>query len=310
MNKIKVFIDGQAGTTGLQLKSKLVNHPGVTLLEIDDDKRKDTDERQHLMNESDVVFLCLPDAAAIEAVKLVTNPDTVIIDASTAHRTADGWTYGFPELSKAHYDAIKNSKRIANPGCHATGFISVVYPLVSAGIMPSSYPVTAHSITGYSGGGNKMIADYENPEREEEIGTPRQYGLSQTHKHLPEMKKVTGLDSEPVFNPIVSDYYCGMAVSVPVYTKLLNKQMGAEELYTFFSDYYKNSEFITVHKAPEGGMLSPIGLESTNKMKIYVCGNDDRVTITSVFDNLGKGASSAAIENMNIAMGFDIATAL
>lgn len=310
MNKIKVFIDGQAGTTGLQLKSKLVNHPYVTLLQIDEDKRKDNSERQRLMNESDVTFLCLPDAAAIEAVKLVTNPDTVIIDASTAHRIADGWTYGFPELSDTHFEAIKKAKRIANPGCHATGFISIVYPLVSAGIMPSDYPVTAHSITGYSGGGNKMIADYECPEREEEIGTPRQYGLSQTHKHLPEMKIITGLDTEPVFNPIVSDYYCGMAVSVPVYTKLLNKQINAEELYAFFCDYYKNSEFITVHKAPESGFLSPIGLEGTNKMKIYICGNADRVSITSVFDNLGKGASSAAIENMNIAMGFDIATAL
>lgn len=310
MNKIKVFIDGQAGTTGLQLKSKLVNHPYVTLLEIDEDKRKNSAERQRLMNESNVVFLCLPDAAAIEAVKLVTNPDTVIIDASTAHRTADGWTYGFPELSDKHCNAIKNAKRIANPGCHATGFISIVYPLVSSGVMPTSYPVTAHSITGYSGGGNKMIADYEDPDRAEEIGTPRQYGLGQTHKHLPEMKKVTGLDSEPVFNPIVSDYYCGMAVSVPIYTSLLNKKMSAEELYIFFSDYYKNSEFITVYKTPESGFLSPIGLEGTNKMNIYVFGNEDRVTITSVFDNLGKGASSAAIENMNIAMGFPIATAL
>ncbi len=310
MNKIKVFIDGQAGTTGLQLKSKLVNHPYVTLLEIDNDKRKDADERQRLMNESDVVFLCLPDAAAIEAAKLVTNHNTVIIDASTAHRVADGWTYGFPELSEIHFENIKNAKRIANPGCHATGFISIVYPLVASGIMPSYYPVTAHSITGYSGGGNKMIADYENPDREEEIGTPRHYGLSQTHKHLPEMKKITGLDCEPVFNPIVSDYYCGMAVSVPIYTKLLNKQMSADELYEFFSVYYKDSEFISVHKAPESGFLSPIGLEGTNKMKIHICGNAERVTITSVFDNLGKGASSAAIENMNIAMGFDIATAL
>ena len=225
MNKIKVFIDGQAGTTGLQLKSKLVNHPYVILLEIEEEKRKDNAERQRLMNESNVVFLCLPDAAAVEAVKLVSNPHTVIIDASTAHRVSDGWTYGFPELSAAHFDAIKNAKRIANPGCHATGFISIVYPLVARGIMPSSYPVTAHSITGYSGGGNKMIADYENPDREEEIGTPRQYGLSQNHKHLPEMKKVTGLDTEPVFNPIVSDYYCGMAVSVPVYTSLLTKKI-------------------------------------------------------------------------------------
>lgn len=307
---IKVFIDGQAGTTGLQLKSKIVNHPYVDLLEIDDDKRKDESERQKLMNESDVVFLCLPDAAAVEAVKLVTNEKTVVIDASTAHRTNDEWTYGFPELSKAHYDAIKASKRIANPGCHASGFISIVYPLVSAGIMPTSYPVTAHSITGYSGGGNKMIADYESPEREEEIGTPRQYGLTQKHKHLPEMKKITGLDNEPVFNPIVSDYYCGMAVSVPIYTSLLNKKVSADELYNFFSDYYKDSEFISVHTSPESGFLSPLGLEGTNKMEIHICGNEDRVTIVSVFDNLGKGASSAAIENMNIAMGFDIATAL
>ncbi len=307
---IKVFIDGQAGTTGLQLKSKLVNHPYVTLLEIDEDKRKDETERHRLMNESDVVFLCLPDAAAIEAVKLVTNDKTVIIDASTAHRTADGWVYGFPELSAAHLEKIKNAKRIANPGCHATGFISIVYPLVSAGIMPTSYPVSAHSLTGYSGGGNKMIADYENPEREEEIGTPRHYGLTQQHKHLPEIKKVCGLECEPVFCPIVSDYYCGMATTVPFYTSLLNKKMSADELYDFFCDYYKNSEFISVHKSPESGFLSPIGLEGTNKMKIYICGNEDRVTITAVFDNLGKGASSAAIENMNIAMGFDPSTAL
>lgn len=307
---IKVFIDGQAGTTGLQLKSKIINHPYVELIEIDDDKRKDTCERQRLMNESDVVFLCLPDAAAIEAAKLVTNPKTLIIDASTAHRTNDSWTYGFPELSQEHYQAIKNSKRIANPGCHASGFISIVYPLVSSGIMPSSYPVTSHSITGYSGGGNKMIAEYETEDRLEEIGTPRQYGLTQKHKHLPEMKKVTGLDNEPVFSPIVSDYYCGMAVSVPIYTTLLNKKMSADELFDFFSDYYKDSEFISVHKAPENGFLSPLGLEGTNKMEIHVCGNEDRVIITSVFDNLGKGASSAAIENMNIAMGFDISTAL
>lgn len=307
---VKVFIDGQAGTTGLQLKNKLVNHPFVELIEIDNDLRKDAKERQRLMNQSEVVFLCLPDAAAIEAVKLVTNPETVIIDASTAHRTADDWVYGFSELSSQHYENIKNAKRIANPGCHATGFISLIYPLVSAGIMPKDYPVTAHSITGYSGGGNKMIADYESPERLEEIGTPRQYGLSQLHKHLPEMKLITGLEAEPVFNPIVSDYYCGMAVSVPVYTKLLNKKMSFDELYAYFSEFYKDSTFISVHKAPDSGFLSPIGLEGTNKMNIYICGNDERITLVSVFDNLGKGASSAAIENMNIAMGFDITSGL
>ncbi len=305
----KVFIDGQAGTTGLQLKAKLEKHPFVELIEIEESKRKDATERQKLMNEADVVFLCLPDEAAKEAVNLVTNLETVVIDASTAHRTADGWTYGFPELSEKHFNEIKNSKRIANPGCHATGFISVVYPLISQGIISPDCPVVCHSITGYSGGGNKMIADYENPEREEEIGTPRQYGLSQAHKHLPEMKAVTGLSDYPVFCPIVSDYYCGMAVTVPLFTKLLKKEMTLEALYAFYSEFYKDSIFISVHKA-ESTMLSPIGLEGTNQMKIYLCGNDERITITSVFDNLGKGASSAAIENMNIALGFPTNTAL
>lgn len=307
---INVFIDGQAGTTGLQLKNKLLNHPYVKLLEIDGDKRKDTDERKRLMNESDVVFLCLPDEAAKEAVKLVDNPDTVVIDASTAHRTNDEWSYGFPELSSDHYNNIKKSKRIANPGCHATGFISIIYPLVSGGIMPKNYPVTAHSITGYSGGGNKMIGEYEKENREYFYKSPRQYGLTQTHKHLPEMVKVTGLETTPVFNPIVADYYCGMAVSVPIFTNLLKVKMSVYELKRYFIEFYKDSKFITVHSGPENGFLPATGLEGTNNLRIYICGNDERVTITAVFDNLGKGASSAAIENMNIAMGFDEATGL
>lgn len=307
---IKVFIDGQAGTTGLQLKSKLVKHPHVQLIEIEEEKRKDIGARQRLMNEADVVFLCLPDAAAVEAVKLVTDSDTVVIDASTAHRTADGWTYGFSELSKKHRESISAAKRIANPGCHATGFISLVYPLVASGIMPASYPVTAHSITGYSGGGNKMIGEYEDSDRPAEYDSPRQYGLSQKHKHLPEMKKITGLDFEPVFNPIVSDYYCGMAVSVPIHTALLDRKLSAEEMTAFYSDYYKDSVFISVKPLPESGFISPMGLEGTNELNIYVGGNDDRITLTAVFDNLGKGASSAAVQNMNIAMGFDEATAL
>lgn len=306
----KVFIDGQAGTTGLQLKKKLLSHPFVELLEIDEEKRKDALERKKLMNSADVVFLCLPDDAAKEAVKLVTNPDTVIIDASTAHRTADGWTYGFPELSEKHFEDIKISKRIANPGCHATGFISIVYPLICGDIIPRNYPITAHSITGYSGGGNKMIGHYENENRPSEYDSPRQYGLSQCHKHLPEMQKITGLDVLPVFNPIVSDFYCGMAVSVPIITSLLNKKLSVKKMTEYFSLFYKNSKFISVHSAPEDGFLSAMGLEGTNNLKIYVCGNDERMTITAVLDNLGKGASSAAIENMNIAMGFDEATAL
>ena len=307
---IKVFIDGQAGTTGLQIKDKLLKHPFVELIEIESDKRKDETERQKLMNMADVVFLCLPDAAAIEAVKLVTNPDTVIIDASTAHRTNADWTYGFSELSKEQFNKIKSSKRIANPGCHASGFVSIVYPLVQKRIMPSDYPVTAFSITGYSGGGNKMIGEYESPEREEELGTPRQYGLSQKHKHLPEMKKICGLDNEPIFMPVVSDYYCGMAVSVPVFTDMLTKKLTLDETYNLLTDFYKDSKFINVSYAPESGFLSPLGHEGTNKLTIYVSGNDDRIVLTSVFDNLGKGASSAAVENMNIAMGFDETTAL
>lgn len=307
---IKVFIDGQAGTTGLQLKGKLENHPHVEIIEIEESKRKDAAERQRLMNSADVVFLCLPDAAAVEAVKLVTNPETVVIDASTAHRTADGWTYGFAELSEKHREKIRSSKRIANPGCHATGFISLVYPLVASGIMPSSYPVTAHSITGYSGGGNKMIGEYEAADRPAEYDSPRQYGLSQLHKHLPEMKKVTGLAFEPVFNPIVSDYYCGMAVSVPVHTALLTEKLTYEKAVEFYKDFYKDSAFITVKPLPENGFIAPMGLEGTNELNIYVGGNDERLTLTAVFDNLGKGASSAAVQNMNIAMGFDEKTAL
>lgn len=307
---IKVFIDGQAGTTGLQLKEKLIKHPYVDLLEIESEKRKDEKERQALMNSADVVFLCLPDAAAVEAVKLVTNPNTVIIDASTAHRTADGWVYGFPELSKEHFAKIKTAKRIANPGCHASGFVSIVYPLVFSEIMQKDYPVTAYSITGYSGGGNKMIGEYKCEDRNRELKTPRQYGLTQTHKHLPEMKVVCGLSDYPVFMPIVSDYYCGMAVSVPVITKLLDKKITLKEMYDFFADFYKDSKFISVSYAPEGGFLSPLGHEGTNKMTIYVTGNDERIVLTSVFDNLEKGASSAAVENMNIAMGFDENTAL
>ncbi|MDD6145680.1 MAG: N-acetyl-gamma-glutamyl-phosphate reductase [Oscillospiraceae bacterium] len=307
---IKVFIDGQAGTTGLQLKSKLLRHPFVELLEIEKEKRKDEKERQRLMNTADVVFLCLPDEAAREAVKLVTDPDTVVIDASTAHRTADGWAYGFPELSKVHMESIRHAKRIANPGCHATGFISLVYPLVAEGVIAADYPLCAHSITGYSGGGNKMIGEYESEDRPEDFSSPRQYGLNGKHKHLPEMKKVCALAHEPLFNPIVSDYYCGMAVSVPLYTGLMKKPMTPQTLLAFYEQYYRESPFISVHSAPEGGFLSPMGLEGTNNMRIYVCGNEERITLTSVFDNLGKGASSAALENMNIAMGFDITTAL
>ncbi len=299
----KVFIDGAEGTTGLQLRTRLSAHGEVKLLEIDPELRKDPGERARLINQSDVTFLCLPDAAAVEAVGLCTNPETIIIDASTAHRTAEGWAYGFAELSKAHREAISKGKRIANPGCHATGFIAAVYPLVSRGIAPKNYPFTCHSITGYSGGGKKMIAQYEDENRAPEFGSPRQYGLGLKHKHLPEMQKITGIAEPPVFNPIVCDFYSGMAVSVPIYTSLLSRSISLDGVLNELSEHYFGSELISVHPAPESGFLPANEVSKTCRLKIYVSGNDRQMTITSVFDNLGKGASGAAVQNMNIAVG-------
>lgn len=301
----KIFIDGAEGTTGLQLRTRLSAHGEVDLLEIDPDLRKEPGERARLINQSDLTFLCLPDSAADEAVKLCKNPDTVIIDASTAHRTSDGWAYGFSELSSAHKDAIANGKRISNPGCHATGFISLVYPLVSRGIAPRDYPFTCHSITGYSGGGKKMIAQYEDKNRAAEFDAPRQYGLGLKHKHLPEMQKITGIKEPPVFNPIVCDFYSGMAVSVPIYTRMLLKPLSPEELINELCEHYSmsGSGLISVHTAPESGFLAANEAAKTCKLRIYVMGNSEQITLVSVFDNLGKGASGAAIQNMNIALG-------
>lgn len=301
--RFKAFIDGAEGTTGIQLRTRLSAHRDIELLEIEPELRKDPAERKKLMNQSDVVFLCLPDAAAKEAVALVENPGTVVIDASTAHRTAEGWAYGFAELSEAHRKAIAEGKRIANPGCHATGFIASVYPLVSLGIAGRDYPFTCHSITGYSGGGKKMIAQYEAPERPAEFDSPRQYGLGLTHKHLPEMQAVTGISSAPVFNPIVADFYSGMAVSVPIYSKLLEKKISLEGVFDSLSEFYRGSELIKVCRAPESGFLAANEVEKTCRLNLYVMGNDAQMTLTAVFDNLGKGASGAAVQNMNIALG-------
>lgn len=300
--KYKVYIDGQAGTTGLQLRQKLEGHDGVELLLISEEKRKDEAERKRLMNLADVVFLCLPDAAAKEAVTLVENPNTCIIDASTAHRTAPGWTYGFPELSPAHREAILHSKRIANPGCHATGFIAAVYPLVAHGIVSPDYPFTAHSLTGYSGGGKAMIAEYEEPERSYEFDSPRQYGLSQSHKHLPEMQYVTGISQPPVFMPIVCDFYSGMATCIPLHTHLFQKKVTKAELTALLKDHYKGHPLISVEDTDKG-FLAANEIRDTNKLKLYIEGNDERMTLISVFDNLGKGASGAAVQNMNLVLG-------
>ena len=299
-----VYIDGTEGTTGLQIYDRIGARDDITLLLIDEDKRKDPVERQKLMNAADLVFLCLPDAAAREAVTLVTNPATRIIDASTAHRTSPGWDYGFAELSPRHRAAIQASRRVANPGCHASGFIAIVYPLVACGLLPPDALLSCHSITGYSGGGKKMIAQYEAPDRPAELDSPRQYGLSQTHKHLPEMQKLCGLAYAPIFNPIVADFYKGMAVSVPLHSAWVGGR-SAEEVRQALAAHYEGQAL--VHVAPEvvcDGMLASNPLAGTNEMELCVCGNAERMTVVARFDNLGKGASGAAVQNMNLMLGF------
>ena len=306
---VKVFIDGKEGTTGLKIYERLGDRKDISLLLLPEEKRKDRAARREMINAADVVFLCLPDAAAIEAVSLCDNDRVTIIDASTAHRTDPDWAYGFPELSETHRKKIAQSRRIAVPGCHASGFISLVYPLIAGGILPPDYPFVCHSVTGYSGGGKKMIAEYENAARSSELDSPRQYGLSQKHKHLPEMTKVCGLLYPPVFNPIVSDYYSGMCVTVSIHTRLLAKKMDVEQLKSYFAEYYARQNFIKVlDEVPAYLAANP--LAGTNRMQICVDGNDERIVLASVFDNLGKGASGAAVQCMNISLGLDERTSL
>lgn len=308
--KPKIYIDGKDGTTGLQIYDRLAGRKDLELLLIDEDKRKDTAERQKLMNAADIVFLCLPDAAAIEAVELVTNPETCIIDASTAHRTAPGWDYGFPELSAAHREKIAASKRIANPGCHASGFISAVYPLVAHGIVPPDYPVTCFSLTGYSGGGKKMIAQYET-EKTEELYAPRIYGLHLHHKHLPEMQKICGLHKAPVFLPVVDDYYKGMATTIQLRNDLLAPGTTAQRVWETLRDHYADAQMVTV--APFGGttpMIAGNAMAGKDTLQLIVYGNEEQTAVTALFDNLGKGASGAAVQNMNIRLGLEESTGL
>ncbi|MEE0205148.1 MAG: N-acetyl-gamma-glutamyl-phosphate reductase [Oscillospiraceae bacterium] len=308
--KPKIYIDGKDGTTGLQIYDRLAGRKDLELLLIDEDKRKDTAERQKLMNAADIVFLCLPDAAAIEAVELVTNPETCIIDASTAHRTAPGWDYGFPELSAEHRARIANSKRIANPGCHASGFISAVYPLVAHGIVPPDYPMTCFSLTGYSGGGKKMIAQYET-DKTEELYAPRIYGLSLNHKHLPEMQKICGLHKAPVFLPVVDDYYKGMATTIQLRNDLLAPGTTAQRVWETLRDHYADAQMVTV--APFGGttpMIAGNAMAGKDTLQLIVYGNEEQTAVTALFDNLGKGASGAAVQNMNIRLGLEESTGL
>lgn len=312
--KTKIFIDGSEGTTGLRIFERFEGRDDIELLKIPSELRKDPEEVKKYINASDITFLCLPDAAAREAVTLIENDHVRIIDTSTAHRTEEGWAYGYPELSKAHREAIRTGKRVAVPGCHATGFITAVYPLVAGKILPSDYPVASFSLTGYSGGGKKMIAEYEGENRDVELDAPREYALGQTHKHLKEMKKITGLDREPLFSPIVADYYSGMVVSVPLYTELMNGKQTPETIHRYFEEYYAGEQFIRVmplgKEADYRGFLSGNGCSGWDGMEIYVTGNEERVLVSARFDNLGKGASGAAIQCLNIMLGCDEAKGL
>ena len=308
MKKAKIFIDGSEGTTGLRIHERFAQRDDIELLTISGELRKDREERARLINQSDITFLCLPDEAAKESVALVENDQVRIIDTSTAHRTDEGWAYGFPELSTAHRRQIKEGKRVAVPGCHATGFISLTYPLVSSGILAPDYPVSAFSLTGYSGGGKKMIAQYEDAKRPGECDAPREYALSQQHKHLKEMKAVTGLSREPLFSPIVADYYSGMVVTLPIYMEYLKKISSPEELCSFFEEFYAGEAFVKVmpfgaESELTGTMMAGNGCSGWDGLKIYISGNKDRVVLNAQFDNLGKGASGAAIQCLNIMLG-------
>ncbi len=299
----KVFIDGKAGTTGLRIYERLADRNDISLILLSDEDRKNTEARRKALNSCDIAFLCLPDDAAREAVSLIENPEVTVIDASTAHRTEAGWTYGFPELSAELELKIRNSKRIANPGCHASGFVALVYPLVEAGILSNEALLSCHSITGYSGGGKKMIADYESDERNVLLDYPRQYGITQNHKHLKEMKHITGLNRAPVFSPIVSDFYSGMAVTVPLFAECLNKGYTIEDVKTALKKKYNGGIVKYTEGADDGGFLSAGILSGKDSMLITVHGNEERFVLVALYDNLGKGASGAAVECMNIVMG-------
>lgn len=310
----KVFVDGQHGTTGLRIHEYLSKHPEVQILNIDFEKRRDLEVRKEYINEADIVFLCLPDAAAKEAVTLIENDNTKVIDASTAHRVNDAWAYGIPELSKEYREKIKNSKRVSVPGCHASGTIIPLAPLVKAGIVPADYPFSIFSITGYSGGGKEMIAKYED-DKNEYLKIPRPYALGLKHKHLPEIKKHAGLRIDPIFIPTLSNYYKGLSVTIPLYTEKLLKYKTPEEISSFLTEYYNGEKYIKV--IPYGdqselceGSFDITACNDTNNVDIFVFGNEERILLVSRLDNLGKGASGAAIQDMNIMLGIDESTAL
>ncbi len=307
--KKKVFIDGGAGTTGLRIVERLQGREEIELVVLPEEKRKDVEARKAALNGADVVFLCLPDAAAVEAVSLIDNPDVVVIDASTAHRTNPAWAYGFPELGEAFENAIASSKRIANPGCHASGFIALVYPLIEAGLLGKDSLLSCHSLTGYSGGGKSMIKEYEDEARAAWLNAPAQYGNRQSHKHLKEMAGICGLENAPLFCPIVADFYSGMLVSVPIFQKQLKGGATADDIRAVYRKKY-GGEIVKYAEnpdegAPKEGFASATAYEGLDAMKITVDGNGERILLTAVYDNLGKGASGSAIECMNIALGLN-----
>lgn len=305
--KTKVFIDGSEGTTGLRIHERFQGREDIELLPIAPELRKDKTERGRLINQSDVTFLCLPDEAARESVGLVENEKVKIIDTSTAHRTAEGWAYGFPELSEEHRRKIHTGNRVAVPGCYASGFISIVYPLAAGGILPRDYPVSAFALSGYSGAGKKTIGVYEAEARPAELDAPREYALSQSHKHLKEMQKVTGIARAPLFSPMICDYYSGMLLTVPLYGDLLSGSGTPEKVHAFLTDYYRKEKLIKVmpfgSEGNSGGFLAANACAGWDGMELYVTGNEERILVSARFDNLGKGASGAAIQCLNIMLG-------
>jgi N-acetyl-gamma-glutamyl-phosphate reductase len=304
----KIFVDGQEGTTGLQIFDYLARRDDVELLRIPSEQRKDLEARRDYINRADIVFLCLPDVASRESVSLVSNPNTCVIDASTAFRTHDDWAYGLPELAPDQRQHIRNSKRIAVPGCHATAFLLLVHPLIRSGILPLDYPVSCSSLTGYSGGGKKMIADYQNPPQQ--LLSPRPYALTLNHKHLPEMQVRGGLTQPPIFTPIVANFYKGLAVTIPLHPAKLAKPMAPQELHDHFAQYYTGEQFVDVkpfdtEANADGGFFDVQACNDTNRVDIVVFGNSDRLLLMARLDNLGKGASGAAIQNMNLHLGIE-----
>jgi N-acetyl-gamma-glutamyl-phosphate reductase len=314
-SKKTVFVDGQHGTTGLKIRERLEGRKDIEVLEIPEEKRKDPETRKKLINEADIVFLCLPDDAARESVSLIKNSSVCVIDGSTAHRVAEGWVYGLPELDKGQRALIKKSKRITVPGCHATGFVLMLYPLVAQGIVAPDYPVTSHTTAGYSGGGKAMIADYESKGAPDYIKNPRPYSLALNHKHVPEMTRIVGLKRPPIFVPMVVNVYAGEILSIPLVPDYLKKKLDAAEIRELLAKYYAGERFIRVMPYPaddylKNGFMTFTDCNGTNNLDIFVFGGKDRILVSARFDNLGKGASGAAIQNMNLALGVEESTGL